>query len=173
MACSERATPSLWFEKTARDGRDMAKKSDDRLTVARNRRARYDYEIDDTFEAGIVLTGTEVKSLRGGQATIGDGYVQVKGGEAWLLGAYIPEYTHGNLNNHPPRRDRKLLLHGHEIDKIVHRLGQQGYTGVPMEIYFRRGVAKLEFGLGKGKKKFDKRQAEKQKSDRREMRNAY
>lgn len=151
----------------------MAAKSDDQVTVARNRRARFDFEIDDTFEAGLVLTGTEVKSLRAGQATIHEGYVQVKGGQAWLIGVHIPEYTYGNLNNHPPRRDRKLLLHEHEIEKIAHRLGQQGFSGVPMQIYFRRGIAKLEFGLGKGKKKHDKRQAEKQKTDRREMRNQY
>lgn len=151
----------------------MAQKRPERITVARNRRAKYDYEIDDTFEAGLQLTGTEVKSLRAGHATLGDGYVQIKNDEAWLHGVYIPEYTHGNINNHPPRRTRKLLLHRHEIDKITIRLGQQGYTGVPIEIYFRAGHAKLEFGLGKGKKKYDKRQAEKAKTDRREMRNRY
>ena len=151
----------------------MAARSKDVVTVARNRRAKYDYEIVDTFEAGLQLTGTEVKSLREGHATIAEGYVQVKSGEAWLVGAYIPEYAFGNINNHPPRRDRKLLLHRHQIDRVAAKLKEQGFTAVPMSIYFNQGKAKLEFGLGKGKKKYDKRHAEREKDARRAMRDAY
>lgn len=151
----------------------MAPRQPDTLVVARNRRAKHDYEIVDTYEAGLQLTGTEVKSLRAGHATIAEGYVQVKGRQAWLVGAHIPEYSHGNMNNHPPRRDRKLLLHRHQIDRLQVRLNEKGFTAVPMQIYFKKGRAKLEFGLGKGKKHYDKRRAEKDKTSRRELRNAY
>ncbi len=151
----------------------MAARGKDIVTVARNRRAKHDYEIVDTYEAGLQLTGTEVKSLREGHATIAEGYVQIKGREAWLVGAYIPEYRYGNINNHPPRRDRKLLLHRHQIDRVAGKLKEQGFTAVPMAIYFKQGKAKLEFGLGKGKKKYDKRHAEREKSARRAMRDAY
>lgn len=151
----------------------MAARSKDIVTVARNRRAKFDYEIVDTYEAGLQLTGTEVKSLREAHATIAEGYVQVKGREAWLVGAYIPEYRYGNINNHPPRRERKLLLHRHQIDRISAKLKEQGFTAVPMAIYFKQGKAKLEFGLGKGKKKYDKRQSEREKSAKRAMRDAY
>ena len=138
--------------------------------VARNRRATYDYAIGDTFEAGMVLTGTEVKSLREGQATIAEAYVQIKDDEAWLLGAHIPEYKYGNRFNHEPRRPRKLLLKRSQINRIEVRIAQGGFTGVPMELYFSNGYAKLKFGLGKGKKHYDKRQDAKKKIDRREMR---
>ena len=138
--------------------------------IARHRRATYDYAINDTYEAGLVLTGTEVKSLRDGQATIAEAYVQIKENEAWLLGAHIPEYRYGNRFNHEPRRPRKLLLKRHQIDRIATRIAQGGFTGVPMELYFCNGYAKLKFGLGKGKKNYDKRQDAKKKIDRREMR---
>ena len=138
--------------------------------IARHRRATYDYAIGDTFEAGLVLTGTEVKSLRDGQATIAEAFVQIKDGEAWLLGAHIPEYRYGNRFNHEPRRPRKLLLKRNQIDRIGSRIAQGGFTGVPMELYFSNGYAKLKFGLGKGKKNYDKRQDAKKKIDRREMR---
>lgn len=151
----------------------MAARGKDIVTVARNRRAKHDYEIVDTYEAGLQLTGTEVKSLREGHATIAEGYVQIKGREAWLVGAYIPEYRYGNINNHPPRRDRKLLLHRHQIDRVAGKLKEQGFTAVPMAIYFKQGKAKLEFGLGKGKKKYDKRHAEREKNARRAIRDAY
>ena len=148
----------------------MGKPTADRQLIASHRRARYDYEIGDTLEAGIVLTGTEVKSLRDGKATISEAYVQIERGEAWLLNAYIPEYSHGNRFNHEPRRKRKLLLHAHEIDKITAKVREQAYTGVPIELYFKHGHAKLLFGLGKGRKHYDKRQVEKDKMARREMR---
>lgn len=145
-------------------------KSSERLTVARHRRATYDYEIDDTFEAGIELLGTEVKSLRQGNATISEGYVRWRNGEVFLYNSFIPEYAHGNRNNHEPRRVRKLLLNRAQIDRLHRKLAEQGFTGVPMELYFSNGWAKLKFGLGKGKKHYDKRQAAKKKQDRREMR---
>lgn len=148
--------------KSTRSARDI---------VSRHRRATYDYEIDEVFEAGIVLVGTEVKSLREGSATISDGaFVTIENDEAWLIGAYIPEYRYGNRNNHEPRRKRKLLLSRRQIDKVRQRLQVQGFTGVPMQLYFSGGWAKLEFGLGKGKKHYDKRQAERKKIDRRESR---
>ncbi len=141
--------------------------------IASHRRARHDYAIDDTFEAGLVLQGTEVKSLRQGHANIAEAHITVENGEAFLLNAYIPEYSHGNINNHSTRRKRKLLLHGREIHRIFVRISQKGFTAVPMTLYFKQGRVKLEFGLGKGKKHYDKRQDQKEKSARRDMRNAY
>lgn len=147
----------------------MTSRKNTRQSIAKNRRATYEYLIEETYEAGIVLTGTEVKSLRAGQANISEGaYVVVEDGQAWLLGAYIPEYTQGNRHNHEPRRRRRLLLSRHEIDRLHDKLRLQGYSGVPMELYFSEGWAKLEFGIGKGKKAYDKRQAEREKQDRRE-----
>ena len=148
-------------------------KNGEKKVIARNKRARHDYTISDTFEAGIVLQGTEVKSLRDGKATIAEAYVQIKDFEAYLYGCHIPEYAYGNRNNHEPRRMRKLLLNRREINKIRIQLEQKGFTAVPMELYFRDGYAKLAFGLGKGKKLYDKRQSEKAKTDRREFRNQY
>lgn len=144
----------------------------DIVVVATNRRAHYDYAIDDTFEAGIQLTGTEVKSLREAKVTLGEGYVTVSGGEAWMVNVYIPEYLPANRFNHEPKRKRKLLLKANEIDKIATKIKEQGYTAVPIELYFKKGWAKLRFGLGKGKKHYDKRQDQKAKDARREMRDA-
>lgn len=147
----------------------MTSRKNTRETIAKNRRATYEYLIEDTYEAGLVLTGTEVKSLRAGQANISEGgYVVVEDNQAWLLGAYIPEYTQGNRFNHEPRRRRRLLLSRHEIDRLHDKLRLQGYSAVPIELYFKEGWAKLEFGIGKGKKAYDKRQAEREKLDRRE-----
>ena len=140
--------------------------------IASNRRARHDYAIEETYEAGIVLVGTEVKSLRNGRANIGDAFVAIENGEAWLRNAHIDEYTFGNRFNHEPKRPRKLLLKHGEIHKVFVRISQKGYTAVPLQMYFKNGYAKLEFGLGKGKKLHDKRQAEKEKIDRREARQA-
>ncbi|MEE2785708.1 MAG: SsrA-binding protein SmpB [Myxococcota bacterium] len=140
--------------------------------IASNRRARHDYAIEETYEAGIVLVGTEVKSLRNGRANIGDAFVAVENGEAWLRNAHIDEYTFGNRFNHEPKRPRKLLLKHAEIHKVFVRIAQKGYTAVPMKMYFKNGYAKLLFGLGKGKKLHDKRQAERAKVDRREARQA-
>ena len=125
--------------------------------IARNRRARHDYFIEDTFEAGIALTGTEVKSLRAGRASLADGFVQVSDGEAWLHNVHIPEYTQGTWTNHTPRRIRKLLLHRKEIDKICAQIAEQGLTLVPLSMYFKDGKVKVELGLGRGKRTYDKR----------------
>lgn len=146
------------------------KKEDGRQIITSHRRARHDYVIGETFEAGLVLLGTEVKSLRDGHASLKEAFVAIENGEAWLLGSHIREYSHGNINNHAPRRKRKLLLHTHEIDKIHQRVSQKGFSAIPMTLYFREGKAKLEFGLGKGKKLHDKRQSEKAKAAKRDMR---
>ena len=149
----------------------MAKEKGEK-TVATNRKARFDYLIEDTIEAGIVLTGTEVKSLRQGRASLVDGYALIDGGEAWLEGVHIPEYTQGTWTNHSPRRKRKLLLHKHEIAKLGQRVAQGGYTLVPLKLYFVDGRAKVELGLGKGKKAYDKRQALRERQDTREAQRA-
>ncbi|MCB9522604.1 MAG: SsrA-binding protein SmpB [Myxococcales bacterium] len=148
------------------------KKPTDANVVANNRRAGHDYEITEEFEAGIQLQGTEVKSLREGRATINEAYVTVKDGEAWLMNANIPEYAFGNRENHEPKRPRKLLLKRAELERIARKLEAEGFTGVPMRIYFLRGWAKLRFGLGRGRKHYDKRQNERTKQDRREIRQA-
>ena len=127
--------------------------------VATNRRARFDYLIDDTYEAGLVLTGTEVKALRQGRASLVDGYGYIDdSGEMWLDAVHIPEYTEGTWNNHSPRRKRKLLLHKAQIVKISHKTKEGGYTLVPLRIYFTDGRAKVELAVAKGKKEYDKRQ---------------
>ena len=149
----------------------MAKEKGEK-TVATNRKARFDYLIEDTVEAGLVLTGTEVKSLRQGRASLVDGYALIDGGEAWLEGVHIPEYTQGTWTNHSPRRKRKLLLHKHEITKLGQRVAQGGYTLVPLKLYFVDGRAKVELGLGKGKKAYDKRQALRERQDTREAQRA-
>ncbi|WP_395242790.1 SsrA-binding protein SmpB [Agromyces sp. MMS24-K17] len=136
--------------------------------VATNRKARHDYLIEDTYEAGLVLLGTEVKSLREGRASLVDGYAFIDGGEMWLDAVHIPEYTEGTWNNHAPRRKRKLLLHKQEIIKISHRISQGGYTLIPLSIYFSDGRAKVELAIAKGKKEYDKRQALREKQDKRE-----
>ena len=129
-----------------------------RKVIARNRRARYDYRIEDTYEAGLVLTGTEVKSLRAGRASLADGFAQISDGEVWLHNVHIPEYTQGTWTNHEPRRTRKLLLHRKEIEKLSARTAEQGLTLVPLSLYFKDGKAKVELGLGRGKRSYDKRQ---------------
>ena len=128
-----------------------------RQVIARNRRARYDYRIEDTYEAGLVLTGTEVKSLRAGRASLADGFGQISDGEVWLHNVHIPEYTQGTWANHEPRRIRKLLLHRREIDKLSSATAEQGLTLVPLSLYFKDGKAKVELGLGRGKRTYDKR----------------
>ena len=137
--------------------------------VAKNRRARHDYFIEDMWEAGLVLLGTEVKSLRQGKGSITEAYVRLEGGEAWLVGATIQPWSHGNRQNHEPTRRRKLLLHRREIERLIGKIQQQGYTLVPMELYFSQGKAKLEIGLGKGKKHYDKREDTKERDARRDM----
>ncbi|MGH3470922.1 MAG: SsrA-binding protein SmpB [Nocardioidaceae bacterium] len=130
-----------------------------RKLIAQNKTARYDDHIEETFEAGIALTGTEVKSLRAGRASLVDGYAEVADHEVWLLGAHIPEYSQGTWNNHAPRRRRKLLLNRHEIDKIERRVNERGLTLVPLSMYFKDGRAKAEIALAKGKRAYDKRHA--------------
>ncbi|MFM5914709.1 SsrA-binding protein SmpB [Chakrabartia godavariana] len=138
-------------------------------TVAENRRARYDYFIDTTYEAGLALTGTEVKALRFGEGSIVESYAEVNNGEVWLVNANIPEFSHGNRFNHEPKRPRKLLLHGREINKLHGAVARDGMTLVPLSIYFNsRGRAKVELALAKGKKTHDKRETIKQRDWKRE-----
>lgn len=127
--------------------------------VATNRKARYEFFIEETYEAGLMLTGTEVKSLRGGRASIQESFARVENGEVWLYHMHIPPYEAGNIFNHDPLRPRKLLLHRREVDRLYGRVQQKGYTLVPLRLYFRRGIAKLELGLGRGKRQYDKRAA--------------
>ena len=136
--------------------------------VATNRKARHDFHIAETFEAGLVLTGTEVKSLRAGRASLVDGFASVQNGEAWLEGVHIPEFTEGSWTNHAARRKRKLLLHRLEITRLVGKLKESGYTLVPLSIYFKDGRAKVELALARGKKDYDKRQALREQQDQRE-----
>lgn len=136
--------------------------------VASNRKARHDYHILDTIEAGLVLTGTEVKSLRMGRASLVDGYAFIENGEAWLDAVYIPEYSDGSWTNHAPRRKRKLLMHKMQIEKLLHKTREGGYTLVPLQLYFQDGRAKVELALAKGKKDYDKRQALREQQDKRE-----
>ncbi|BBE35417.1 SsrA-binding protein SmpB [Sphingosinicella microcystinivorans] len=139
-------------------------------TVAENRKARYEYAIEDVFEAGIALTGTEVKSLRFGEGTIAESYAEVNGEEVWLINANIPEFSHGNRFNHEPRRPRKLLLHSREIAKLHGAVSRQGMTLVPLSIYFNeRGRAKVELALAKGKKLHDKRATERDRDWKRDQ----
>jgi SsrA-binding protein len=127
-------------------------------TIARNKKARHEYYIEDTWEAGIVLTGTEVKSLREGRASLVDGFAQIRDGELWMYNVHIPEYNQGTWNNHAPRRLRKLLLHRSEIQKLIGKTKESGLTVIPLELYFKDGKAKVEIGLARGKKDYDKRQ---------------
>ena len=144
----------------------------DRVQLAANRRARHDYHIGDRFEAGMVLTGTEVKAIREGRIQLKDGYVEIRDGEAWLIGAHISPYTHGNRENHAPERDRKLLLRRREIDKLYGRTQLRGATIVPLSVYLRGNLIKLEIALAEGKKRYDKREDERRKEMDREAREA-
>lgn len=137
--------------------------------VAENRRARYEYAIDEVFEAGIALQGTEVKSLRGGQGTIAESYAEIRDGQCWLVNANIPEFSHGNRFNHEPKRPRKLLLHAREISKLHGAVTRKGMTLIPLTVYFNdRNRAKVELALAKGKQLHDKRASEKAKDWERE-----
>jgi len=145
-------------------------KFDKKKTVAENRRARFEYFIEDTFEAGLMLTGTEVKSLRFGEGSIAESYAEIRGGEAWLVNANVPEFSHGNRFNHEPKRPRKLLLHEREIDRLQGAVERKGMTLVPLSIYFNsRGRAKVELALAKGKNAADKRQTIKERDWKREQ----
>ncbi|WP_405821104.1 SsrA-binding protein SmpB [Streptomyces sp. NBC_01390] len=145
----------------------MAKETGRKL-VAQNKKARHDYAIIDTYEAGLVLTGTEVKSLRQGRASLVDGFVQLDGHEAWLHNVHVPEYSQGTWTNHSARRKRKLLLHRAEIEKLESKSQESGHAIVPLALYFKDGRAKIEIALARGKKEYDKRQTLREKQDRRE-----
>lgn len=142
------------------------------VLIASNKRARHDYHILDTYEAGMVLTGSEVKALRMGRASLNEGFVFIEHGEAWLESAYIPEYLNGSWTNHAPRRKRKLLLHRHQIDKLFQKTRDGGMTVVPLRLYFRDGRAKVEIALARGKREYDKRHALREKQDKREAERA-
>ena len=146
-----------------------ADEQDGHKIIARNKRARHDYQIIDTWETGIVLTGTEVKSLRDGKANLTDSYGILNDGEVFLLNLHISPYEQGNRFNHEPTRTRKLLMHRKEIRKLIGAVERQGLTLVPLEMYFKRGVAKVTVALGKGKKLHDKRADEKKREDQRDM----
>jgi SsrA-binding protein len=141
-------------------------------TVASNRRARHDYQILESLEAGIQLTGSEVKSLRAGRASLTEAYGQIRNGEAWLEGMHIPPYEQGVTRGYDPTRPRKLLLHRREIDRLFGKVKQQGLAMVPMRVYFTHGIAKLELGLGKGKREYEKRQSIARRDSEREMEQA-
>ena len=156
-----------WWNRTEQMAQET--KQDDRQVIARNKRARHDYHILDSWEAGLVLTGTEVKSLRDGKATMADAYALVKDGEVFLLNLHISPYDKGNQFNHEPTRTRKVLLHRKEIRKLIGAVERQGLTLIPLELYFRNGVAKVNLALGKGKKLHDKRADDRKRTDEREM----
>ena len=156
----------------------MAKKADperssNNRVVATNRKARHNYSILETFEAGVALMGTEVKSLRLGRASLVDAFATVDDGEVWLRGLHIPEYTHGSWTNHEPRRTRKLLLHKWEIERLIGKIREGGLTLVPMSLYFSDGKVKCELALAKGKKSYDKRQDLAKKDAERDIQRAF
>ena len=151
----------------------MTSVTPDEKIVVRNRKASHDYFILDRYEAGIVLKGTEVKSLRQGNANLQDGYAVVKDGEVWLIGLHISPFEKGNINNHDPKRDRKLLLHRQEIRRMFGKLSQKGLTLVPLRIYFNKKVAKVELAVARGKKDYDKREAIAKRDAERHMRREY
>jgi len=153
-------------------GKDGKSKDGGRRLIAQNKRARHDYHLLDVYECGIALTGTEVKSLRQGRASLADGFAQLENGEVWLHNVHIPEYAQGTWTNHAARRKRKLLLHRFEIDKLIGKTQETGFTLVPLALYFKDGRAKVEIALAKGKKEYDKRQALREKQDRREAERA-
>jgi SsrA-binding protein len=140
--------------------------------VCRNRRAFHEYEVLDRLECGVVLTGTEVKSLRDGHASLEDAYARIDGGEVWLIGSDIPEYAMGNKMNHKPKRARKLLLHRREIGRFAGKASQKGFTLVPLKLYFKNGLAKVELAVARGKQTHDKREAQKKAEAQKEIRRA-
>ena len=153
----------------ARKAGTKAKDGDDQKTVASNRKARHDYAIDDVFECGIVLTGDEVKSLRGGRASINEAFARVRGGEVWLEGMHIPPYEQGDVKRHLPERPRKLLLHKREIQRLAQSQQEDRLTLIPLRVYFAHGLAKVELGVGRGKREFEKRQSIAKRESRREV----
>ncbi len=146
------------------------KTSDGRKIVAQNRKARHDYFIVDTIEAGIALVGTEVKAVREGHVNITDAFAEIRNGEAWLVGMYIGPYSHATVFNHEPRRRRKLLLHKQEIKRLSRKIEEKGFTLVPLSVYFKRGLLKVELALVRGKRKYDKREEIKERDLKRALR---
>ena len=147
----------------------MPEKDERERDVAVNRRAYHDYFVDEKYEAGVVLTGTEVKSLRAGRCNLRDGFVRIDGNEAWLENVHISPYAQGNLMNHDPLRPRKLLLHRKQIATLIGKVRQKGYTLVPLRVYFSRNHAKVEVGLARGKREYDKREAIAERDAKREI----
>src|SRR5882762_879180 len=147
----------------------MPEKDEKERDVAVNRRAYHDYFIDEKYEAGMALTGTEVKSIRNGRANLRDGFVRIDGGEAWLENVHISPYAQGNVMNHDPMRPRKLLLHRKQIASLIGKVKQKGYTLIPLRVYFSRNHAKVEVGLARGKRQFDKREAIAERDAKREI----
>jgi SsrA-binding protein len=147
----------------------LPESKDGNRDIAVNRRAFHDYFIDEKYEAGMVLTGTEVKSVRAGKVNLRDGFVRVEPGEAWLENVHISPYAQGNISNHEPLRPRKLLLHSDEIASLIGKVRQRGYTLIPLRVYFARNRAKVEIGLARGKRQYDKRQALAEADAKREM----
>lgn len=160
--------PKQWKAEKPTVAQRKKAEADAKKVIARNRRATHDYFIEDKLEAGIVLTGTEVKALRMGRASLAEAWVEIYEGEVWLRQAHIPEYSQGTWNNHSPTRKRKLLLNRDEIVRWEHRSQAKGYTVVPLELYFIKGRAKVLIGLAKGKQEWDKRQALREQQDKRE-----
>ncbi len=172
VARSPKSSESVMAKKDAGKSAPKAKAAadDDGIKiVARNRRARHEYELLERVEAGIVLTGTEVKSLRNGKANLEDAYAEVDRDEVWLLGCDIPEYLQANRMNHVAKRKRKLLLHRREIDKIAAKFSEKGLTLIPLSIYFKKGMAKVELSVAKGRKTYDKREALKKQDAKRDI----
>lgn len=145
------------------------KEPSDIKVIAKNRKAFHDFHIEEKIEAGLVLTGSEVKSLRDGGASLSDSYAMIKGGEAWLINSHIAQYSPASYANHEPKRARKLLLHSREILKLEGTLRQKGYTMIPLQLYFKKGRAKVEIGLATGKRKYDKRVAIRERETKREL----
>lgn len=137
--------------------------------IADNRKALFDYFVEERFEAGMVLKGTEVKALRGGRANLKDSYARIRKGEVWVLQMHISPYTHAYYDNHDPLRQRKLLLHKHEIKKLYGKMNERGYSLIPLKLYFRDGKVKMELALAKGKRKYDKRDSIKQRDEKRDL----
>jgi SsrA-binding protein len=151
----------------------VAAKQQQPTVIARNRRARHDYHIEDVVEGGLVLTGTEVKSLRAGRASLTDGFAEISDGEIWLHGVHIPQYTQGTWTNHEPRRTRKVLLHRKEIDRLASKSAERGLTIVPLSLYFKDGRVKVELALARGKRSYDKRHDLAERDAAREVERAF
>jgi SsrA-binding protein len=164
--------PKEWKKSKPTEGERRKAASDAKKTIARNKKALHDYEVEERWEAGLALMGTEVKALRMGRASLVDAWVEAKDGEAWLYGANIPMYAQGSWTNHAPTRKRKLLLHKSEIVRMEQKVAAKGYTIVPLELYFVGGRVKVEVALGRGKQEWDKRQALREAQDRREAERA-